>query len=63
MGVGTAVAYVVLDSPAVVIGGHLIEDNLLEFNLKKEVLRKTDLMFDKRMGACSNFNFENGLGH
>ena len=39
-----------------------MENNLLEFDLKKGVLRKTGLiMFDKWMGACSNFKFENGL--
>jgi hypothetical protein len=53
MGVGTAVAYAMPDSPAVVIGCHQIEDNLLEFDLKKGVLRKTGLMFDKRMGVCA----------
>jgi hypothetical protein len=46
----------------VVVGGHQMENNLLEFDLKKGVLGYTGLMFDKRMGACSNFNFENGLG-
>jgi hypothetical protein len=45
-------------------GGHRRppdKNNLLEFDLKKGVLRKTGLMFDKSMGACSNFKFKNGL--
>jgi hypothetical protein len=62
MGAGTAAAYAVPDSPAVVVGGHQMENNLMEFDLKKGVLGYTGLMFDQRMGACSNFNFENGLG-
>ena len=39
MGAGTAAAYAVPDSPAVVVGGHHMENNLLEFDLKMGVLR------------------------
>ena len=39
MGARTAAAYAVPDSPAVVVGGHHMENNLLEFDLKMGVLR------------------------
>ncbi|XP_066392762.1 chitinase CLP-like [Miscanthus floridulus] len=39
MGAGTAAAYAVPDSPAVVVGGHHMENNLLEFDHKMGVLR------------------------
>ena len=45
----------------VISGGHQMENNLLEFDLNKGVLRKTGVMFDKWMGMCGNFKFENGL--
>jgi hypothetical protein len=56
MGVGTTAAYAVPDSSAVVIGGHQIKDNLLEFDLKKGVLRKTGLISSNSTTTMSRYS-------
>lgn len=43
---------------AIVIGGHQIEDNLLEFDLEKSMLGLSSTLLGRRT-TCANFNFTN----
>uniref|UniRef100_M8C738 Xylanase inhibitor C-terminal domain-containing protein n=1 Tax=Aegilops tauschii TaxID=37682 RepID=M8C738_AEGTA len=47
------------DSPAVIFGGHQMENNLLMFDLVKETFAFSGLLLGIRT-TCSNFNFTMG---
>uniref|UniRef100_J3L7M6 Peptidase A1 domain-containing protein n=2 Tax=Oryza brachyantha TaxID=4533 RepID=J3L7M6_ORYBR len=44
------------ESPAVIIGGFQLQDNLLVFDLEKGTMGSTGLLYWMRT-TCSNFNF------
>ncbi|KAI5002443.1 hypothetical protein ZWY2020_027093 [Hordeum vulgare] len=51
-----------LDSPAVILGGHQMENNLLMFDLVKETFAFSGLLLGIRT-TCSNFNFTMGSSY
>ncbi|VAH84644.1 unnamed protein product [Triticum turgidum subsp. durum] len=51
-----------VDSPAVILGGHQMENNLLMFDLVKETFAFSGLLLGIRT-TCSNFNFTMGSSY
>ncbi|XP_020165679.1 chitinase CLP [Aegilops tauschii subsp. strangulata] len=51
-----------IDSPAVILGGHQMENNLLMFDLVKETFAFSGLLLGIRT-TCSNFNFTMGSSY